>query len=103
MRVVKRFNPIQMGYIRSRKMDYMLQLPKHLMVPASLQQWLIDYTVPRSGGVFKTKNKIIHFTKNIVDNVFGFETDSVRYALISSNDHDVVSEVEAIRLQYVKE
>lgn len=102
MRVVKKFNPIQRGYITSRDMDYLLKMPDHLMVPISLLQWLVDYTIPRKGGVFRKKNKIIHFTKNIADKVFGFQSDSFHYAL-DNNDPDVVSEVEAIYLQYVKE
>ena len=101
MKVVKQFNPIQMGYISGRNMDNMLHMPKHLMVPLQFLQWLVDHCVYGSGGVFQKKNKRIHFTKHIVDKVFGFESGTIPYAL-QSDDPVVVSEVEALRLFYVK-
>ena len=82
-------------------MDNMLHMPNQLMVPLNLLQWLVDYSVYGSGGVFKKKNKTIHFTKHIVDKVFGFESGTIPYVL-ESDDPDIISEVEALRLPYLK-
>ena len=101
MRVVKQFNPIQRGYISRRNMGNLLHIPNHLMVPLSLLQWLVDHIVYGSGGVFKKKNKTIHFTKHIVDKVFGFESGTIPYAL-ASEDPVIVGEVEALRMFYAK-
>ena len=101
MKVVKQFNPIQRGYISRRNMDNMLHMPKHLMVPLQLLQWLVDHCVYGRGGVFKKRNKSIHFTKHIVDKVFGFESGTIPYAL-QSDDPVIVSEVEALHLFYLK-
>ena len=101
-KVVKQFNPIQIGHIKNHNMSHMLNVPDHLMIPMNLLQWLVGHTSYGGSGsyFFKHKDKQIFFTKDIVDKVFGFEHGTVPFVL-DSKDADAVREVEFLRSQYL--
>ena len=71
MKVVNRFNPIQIGFISKHHLDSLRFLPDHLMVPIHFQQWLADHMSSGDPKFFQHKEKRIDFTKDIVDKVFG--------------------------------
>ncbi|XP_047076398.1 uncharacterized protein LOC124686515 isoform X1 [Lolium rigidum] len=99
MKVVKQFNAIQKSFISKHHLENLLKLPEHLMVPLHLQQWLLDYTSYGQRKFFQHKEKIIFFTKDIVDKVFGFPLGTKPFVMDSS-DPDIIIEVEQLLAQY---
>ena len=102
-KAVKKFNPIQLGYIWNHNLSHLLNIPDHLIVSLHLIQWLVVHTSCASTGsyYFQHKDKKFHFTKDIVDKVFGFPRSSVPFVL-DSRDPEVIIEVESIRRQYLQ-
>jgi hypothetical protein len=100
MKVVKKFNPIQRSFISKHDLDNLLKLPDHLMVPMNLLQWLADHTSHGEEKFLQHKEKIIHFTKDIVDQVFGFPSGSKPFVM-ESTDPEIIMEVEGIHDQYL--
>jgi hypothetical protein len=79
----------------------MLNVPEHLMVPSSVLEWLARNMLYGGGGVFMHGNKMIKLNKEMVDKVFGFPGGTVPY-ILSSQDPEIVKEVETIRKQYLQ-
>jgi hypothetical protein len=69
------------------------------MVPLHLQQWLLDHTSCGESKFFQHKEKIIFFTKDIVDKVFGFPLGTKPFVM-DSCDPDIIIEVEQLHAQY---
>jgi hypothetical protein len=99
MKVVEKFNPVQQGHISRYHLDWLTQMPGHLMIPTHLLQWLAFRSCCNNGNIFKKRDKVIHFNKQIVDKIFGFPNGTIPFTT-RSNDPDIKAEVEAIRSQY---
>ncbi|KAK1609349.1 hypothetical protein QYE76_033022 [Lolium multiflorum] len=61
--------------------------------------WLLDYTSYGQRKFFQHKEKIIFFTKDIVDKLFGFPLGTKPFVMDSS-DPDIIIEVEQLLAQY---
>jgi hypothetical protein len=101
MKIVKKFNPIQRSFISKHGLENLLKLPDHLMVPMTLLQWLADHTSTGEEKFLQHKEKIIHFTKDMVDKVFGFPS-GVKPFVTESSDPEIIREVDEIQRQYLQ-
>ncbi|KAM0879114.1 hypothetical protein ACQ4PT_034441 [Festuca glaucescens] len=70
------------------------------MVPMNLLQWLAGHTSHGEAKFLQHKEKIIHFTKDMVDKVFGFPSGSKPFVM-ESTDPEIIREVEGIHDQYL--
>jgi hypothetical protein len=100
MKIVKKFNPIQKSFILKHGLYNLLNLPDHLMVPMNLLQWLAGHTSHGEAKFLQHKEKIIHFTKDMVDKVFGFAS-GVKPFVMESSDPVIIREVEVLIDQYL--
>lgn len=100
MKIVKKFNPVQGSFISKHDFDNLLKLPDHLMVPMNLLQWLAGHTSHGEAKFLQHKEKIIHFTKYMVDKVFG-SPSGVKPFVMGSTDPEIIREVEEILDQYL--
>ena len=78
----------------------MCQVPTHLMVPLSIQEWLVRHMSYDGGCVFSHKTMMINLNKDTADKKKGFPSCSVPFVL-ESNNPEVFSEVKNLRKQYL--
>jgi hypothetical protein len=99
MEVVENFTPTQIGHISKYHLESITQMPKYLMIPMHLLQWLAFRSAMNRGWEFVKRDKVIHFNKQIVDKIFGFPSGTITFAM-GSNDPGIKAEVKALRMQY---
>ncbi|CAM0946042.1 unnamed protein product [Alopecurus aequalis] len=101
-KAVSQLNPVQIGHLSRHSLAHLLKLPKHLMIPMNLLQWLVDHTFSDGSDSYfiRYKENEIALTKNIADKVFGFRPDSSVPYRLESDDPDALIEVELLRKQY---
>lgn len=99
-KVVKQFCGVQLGHISKYKMEALLHMTYHLIIPMNLLEWLDQHIFGNVEPYFKHKNKVIKITKDMVDKIFDFPGGTVPF-LFSSDDPQVKSEVSELRSKYI--
>uniref|UniRef100_A0A8I6WRZ2 Uncharacterized protein n=1 Tax=Hordeum vulgare subsp. vulgare TaxID=112509 RepID=A0A8I6WRZ2_HORVV len=88
------------GHISKYKMEALLHMTYHLIIPMNLLEWLDQHIFGNVEPYFKHKNKVIKITKDMVDKIFDFPGGTVPF-LFSSDDPQVKSEVSELRSKYI--
>jgi hypothetical protein len=96
---LKKLNNIQREHIARYQLEFLAFIPDHLLVPTHLLQWLAFCCASTQGKVFKKRDKVITFTKDLVDKIFGFPNGTIPFTL-GSKIPEIEEEVEALRAQY---
>ncbi|KAI5014403.1 hypothetical protein ZWY2020_055793, partial [Hordeum vulgare] len=90
----------QGGHINKYKVEALLNMPYHLIIPMNLLEWLDEHIFGNVEPYFKHKNKIIKITHDMVDKIFNFPGGTLPF-VFSSDDPEVKSEVSELRSKYV--
>jgi hypothetical protein len=98
-KILKKLDNIQRAHIARYHLEFLTYIPDHLLVPTHLLQWLAFRCASTQGKVFRKRDKVITFTKDLVDKIFGFPNGTIPFSLGSKNP-EIEAEVEALRAQY---